>query len=44
MPKKDSDEDNWNAAKERSDRVRDVINSLTVSGYFNASVMTGRYI
>lgn len=44
VPKKDSDEDNWNAAKERSDRVREVINSLTVSGYFNASVMTGRYI
>ncbi len=44
VPKKDSDKDNWDAARERSDRVREVINSLTVSGYFNASVMTSKYI
>lgn len=44
VPKKDSDNDNWDAAKERSDRIREVINGLTVSGYFNASVMTGKYI
>ena len=34
-----ADESPWEAARRRSDRVRETINSLTISGYFNASVM-----
>lgn len=38
-PQQDNDSTLWEAAQRRSDRVREVINNLTISGYFNASVM-----
>lgn len=34
-----ADKSPWEAARRRSDRVKETINSLTISGYFNANVM-----